>query len=563
MSTTQTIAGRYQQYRDEIWLSVYTLLILFSGYVIGGVISRAFGSYSGLQESLRNVIEFIPLFDFVAFVSVIIGVYLGLLTLLFLDFKKRIQTLLLGFGTLFSFLIIWSEGIMFTVMGPVDYVIILLVGLFVTFTVGGATLRRLTVNPDNTFRVRSWFTTDGDEPVEFPQAARYLKLILAVFVFISVFEAYTQYNTFIVPSEEFLKIQTSAMESFEAGGSESAVARDILFSTLFVGAFWQFLDYEAGKRIVFIGPPRSGKTHLILGLYTAAQNANYNPRGVSKFITDQKEYIINNREWAEATEEQTHKMGFSYTSQDIFSKNIHIDGLDYPGEYSYYIPDGLALMKDGMALPDTPIDNPIEKLPPGMDLADVGEQFASIDSADPQWNFLVANAENGFERQYKDLIDEIERQRDSRRGGGGDRNAAYLHLVCSVLPRVRDADTLGFMFDMSQYKNWETDGGGRYLEVEYYQRIIDEANANQSIGIATKSDTLKGEFVEDRRIEPADNYDEFQNYVNEHLLNSPYRGAIQSLQIKPVPIYIHNESDRPEVPVRTFGIEPLLTKFGE
>jgi hypothetical protein len=199
-----------------------------------------------------------------------------------------------------------------------------------------------------------------------------------------------------------------------------------------------------------------------------------------------------------------------------------------------------------------------------MGLTEIGSQLANHDDDVPsKWEFLITNAENGFEGRYKNLIVEIEGKRDNRDGGGSNRDAAYLHLVCSVLPRVRDADTLGFVFDVSQYKTWDTDGEGRFLDVEYYQRIMDEANANQSIGIATKSDTLKQEFIRDRRIEPRDNYDEFQNYVNERLLNSPYRGAIQSLQIHPFPVYIHNDADRPEVPIRTFGIERLLEKFGE
>ncbi|MFC6722335.1 hypothetical protein [Halovalidus salilacus] len=68
-------------------------------------------------------------------------------------------------------------------------------------------------------------------------------------------------------------------------------------------------------------------------------------------------------------------------------------------------------------------------------------------------------------------------------------------------------------------------------------------------------------------MEPDAEYAEFREYINDRLLGGPYKGELQSLQLKPYPVYIENredpEEDAPKVPLRTFGMEELLQEMGE
>lgn len=566
MSTLEDITRQYQQYRDEVWLAASIIIILISGIIIGRMVVQAFDGYSGLRESFRSIINFIQIIDLVNIISVVIGFYLGLLALLFIDFKKRIQSTILLIGTLVSFVLIWMDGVMFTAMGPVDWTLVIVVGVTTIYMIGGQTLRNMSFNPDDIYRNRV-LTTENDRPVEFPKAARYLWILLAAFIVVAFHEAYTQYPEFLIWEGGYIRVDPIALfTGYEIVGSENAIARDILASFFFLGSFLIFLRYDASSEIVFIGPPRSGKTHLIIGLFSEAQNLNYNPRNVSPYITEQKDYITVRQTWADPTEGEVHDMKFSFTTPGIFSKNILINGLDYPGEYSYFIPEGLELAADGMKIPKEPIDQtpPVEfgGPPIGQQLADQG------DNLNPKWEHLVDNHGDGYETEYQNAIGDVQARRSD---GTGDAqpDRTYVYMVNSVLPRVRDADAIGFLFDTSEHLRWERDEGTRFAQLGYYQHIMDVSRASRSIGIATKTDELKEEFVDERHIEPDSNYEEFREYVNDRLLGGPYSGELQGLQLHPYPVYIENrdtgrsDQEGPKVPLRTFGMEELLQELGE
>lgn len=565
MSFITTIASWYKTHRDETLLAISIGIILLSGVVIGQMVGRAFAGNSGLRESVRSLISFVPLLDLVGFVSIGIGIYLGLLALLFFDFKKRIQSVLLIIGTVVSFGFIWASGVMFTAMSLIHWVVVFVVALLTMFKIGGETLSNISIKPNDIYRNRV-FTTERDEPIEFPKAATYLWVILAGFIVIALHEAYTQYPEFILAGRTSVELQlTPLIENYKPVNESGSASRDIIASVLFLTSFRVFLQYDAGKQIVFVGPPRSGKTHLIIGLFVQAQNNNLNPRDVSSYVTDQKDFIVANEEWAEETEAEIHEMGFSYTTPGLFSKNIVVDGLDYPGEYSYFIPEGLELVSEGMEIPEEPVDY---EPPVTFGTEPLGRQIAENQSADEsRWKHLIENFDNGYEERYKSAISDIRAKRGTSPGGGINADVVYMYMVNSVLPRLRDADVIGFVFDTGEHSSWEQDGtDASYVELGYYQRIMDVSNADQSIGIATKSDELRNEFIDESHMKPDDDYPVFRDYVNNRLLGGPFSGELQALQVKPYPVYIENTDNAsregPKVPLRTYGMDEVLNKLG-
>lgn len=568
MSQINIIGRLYKQNQDLFWLGTYGIAIVFSGYVVGGVVGDAFAEYSGLKETIRTVIDFIPLVSLINIASILFGAYLGLLALLFVDYKKRAQSILLIFGTIFASIVIATQGVLFPWMSPIDYALTVLAVPLTMYLIGGEKLNQLSVQPNNIWRGRL-LTTKGNEPIEFPNAARILQITLVVFILISLFEAYSVYDPLLVTNSNIPTFNQEAINSYTTTGSEGSIGISIFFSAVLVGAFTAFLNYDSSSRVVFVGPPRSGKTHAIIGLYSAAQNSNRNPRNESNYLNIQKDAIEQTGKWLDPTQAEIHDLSFTYTTKGIFSKNVTVDGMDYPGEYTYYISDGLQLLRDGMAIPPEPVD----RLPPsevelGSDVP-IGEQLRDLeDNVSAKWSWLIENYDRGFEDEYinkirsSDYSDTLEGQDDIV--SSPDR--AYIQMVNSILPRVNEADTVVYIFDVEQATVWMQDrDAAEYIGVNYYGGISNRANTRRTIGLATKADYLSENFDQEYDLTPRDDYERYEKYVNNQLLSTPYQGTISSLQLNLLPMYIETEpdDDQPRVPINTFGTDRILERLGE
>lgn len=557
MSVISQIASKYKELKSEFKLAFLIGVIIFSSAIVSQTVVTAYKDVSGLKATIIQALQLVPYIDFASTTAILTGIYLGLLALLFLDYKKRVQSLLLLFGTVICFIVFAFTGILFRFLDTLDYVLLLGSTVSTFYNLGRSELSRLTVNTDNIFQNRV-LTSTADKPVEFPKAAAYLKWLMIIFVLLSLFEANVQYSSLLTAGGEL-----NIPSEFNWTGGGLIFVAEATVSFLLVGSLIAFFEYDSSKRIVFVGPPRSGKTHLIIGLYSEAQNSNYNPRQVSEYLTQQREELIRTRSWAPETQAEVTDMGFQFSTQSFPSKNVFVDGLDYPGEYSYFIPEGLEMINEGMEIPDQPID----QLPEGIVLnrESLGEQISN----QPQWEHLVANSENGFEETYKQAIADIR----SRRLGGGDSTETrsdriYIHMINSVLPRIKNADIIGFVFDVNEHLQWmDEEGQSLTADIDYYQRIMDHSTASEKIGIATKSDLLKSEFEEERFTSPRSAPDEFRKYVNDRLLNGPYRGPIQSLQFTLHPTYLETETNgdaqRPVMPLQTFGMSEILEEVGD
>lgn len=561
------ISQFYSSHKDETWLALYTGIILISGFFVGGVVGQAFDRYSGFKESIRALINFVPLLNLVTFVSIFVGFYVGLLILLFLDYKKRVQSLIMIGGTIVSFVIVWSQGVLFPWMSPIDYVIVFLISCLTLYFLGGQQLRNISFQESSIWENRR-FVTQTNNPLEFPRAAGFLKLTVVLVVVISYFEAYTDYNEPLSAGGKKLSVNIGeAIETFHTVGSETSAAIDLFFSMTLIGAFILFLSYDTGRRVAFIGPPRSGKTHTILGLYSEAQESGYNPRNPSTYLTRRIDDVHRSQDWAPPTQAgEVVDMRFIYTTKGQFSKNVVVDGLDYPGEYSWYIPDGLDLVNDGLALPDEPIDEIPKKVNLGS-TTPIGEQLEDLDTETDRWTHLIRNYNSGFEDAYINKIDNSEYRAANNAGGQTSNSSpdqAYLHMVNSVLPRVANADTLVYVFDVNLAKNLMKGDTSNFNGLSFYEEISASADADREFGIATKSDLLKQDFYNQEFQRPLDNPTAFENFVEDELLKTEMSRQLSALQLDLYPIYLEtNEDGKPVTPIQPFGTDELLDRLGE
>lgn len=598
------LAQTYQRNSDEIKLGAYTVLMLITGLVVARVFDMAFGSFSPLERTFENILIFIPLIDKITIAAVLFGVYLGLIILLFFDYKKRVQSYLFGLGTLIAVAGFLANDILLSYMGPVDFVLTLLAGAVVFIRIGGQQLRDLSISPADVFNSRV-FTTDSDEPVEFHAAADTLSSLLTLVILAALFEAHTQYAPLLTRSSGSVVPNLAAFSNFSAAGSEQVIAVNLLFSLVFVGSLRMFLSYEAPpNRVVFIGPRRSGKTHAVIGLYAQAQSAGLNPRDASQYLTVKEGELKRTQRWVDPNEDEVDHLGFRFTAEGLFPKDVIIDGLDYPGEYSHHIPDGLDMHEGGLQfadlsesdLPqqngddfefgkDEPIGNRLEAIRNG------------LDEPHPEWEPLIENARNGLEQELKKTIERTRERRASSgnvaTGGGnqsdrgigdsgtqrgatggisddGNSNTppdrVYFDLVTAVLPKVATSDTVCFLFDIEEQQKWSEGDTTTRVDVGYYQQIVDLAG-KRHIPIATKTDRWGKEFEERNNHRPQDAYGTFRDYINNRLLDGPFAGQVSSFGSVPLPVFIETEErggeERPRIPLELCGFERLLEKLGE
>jgi len=573
----QALARTYKRRRDTVWLAIYVLVILFSGFVVGRMIGSAFSGYSGFKETLRAILDFVPPVELINLAALGVGFYLGLLFLLFLDFKKRIQSLLMIIGTVLGFIIVAIEGVLFPWMSALDYALVAIAFVLSVGAVGGKTLKGIKIDPESLWS--GIITNQNNEPVEFQQAAKYLKILVGLFVAVSFFEAHTFYDPLLI-MDGTLQINSSAFETFRIEGSDTQAGVDLFFSFLLIFTFTRFLGYEASRRVIFIGPPRSGKTHTIIALYTEAQNSDFNARNPSRFLTGQKDFMTNNRDWAPETEAEVHQMSFVYSTKGLFSKNVAVDGLDYPGEYVYYIARGLEYVNAGMELPSEPVD---DELPPSINFGSdelIGEQIEEEFNNSDSWaNALIENAYNAPPNSnhptYEDAYVNHIRTNDPRGATDpADQTAStnpdqvYVHMIRSILPRVMKTDTLAFVFDVNQAIEFKQGDDAKYVAVEEYNNIAATADADRYLGIATKSDLLSDKFEEEMRLRPGDDPEGFQSFIENELLSTPFGDQLENLQLDLYPVYLETEgssssnNDQPRIPIKPYGTEKLLHKLG-
>jgi len=562
MSVIQSLGSWYRTRQTIVQLTGLLVLLVAPVPFIAGMIELAFGNESALQESVRALLSFVPVLDMVSLVAILIGVYGGLSVLLALDSTKRTQGVLLAAGSVIAFAYIGVNGVMFTAMSSADWIVVFTTLFATVRIIGNKPFSQLNIDSVGVFGA---VQSGEDDPLEFPRAAALLWMFVAVFIIISFHEAYTQYPQVLTTHDSSLDVYLPSLTEYEWANPTGTMSTHIVASLVFIFASKSFLQYNNTKRVAIIGPPRSGKTHLIIGMYVQAQNNNRNPRNTSSYITDEKDAIVDTGDWADETVATVEEMGFEYTGEGLLTENIVVDGLDYPGEYSYFIPSGLELVDSGMAIPQAPVDT---APPQGVELGTtpIGQQIAESDHVDTSdWTHLVENFNDGYEQRFRKEI----RETRARRTGRADQTsaaAAYWYMINAVLPRLTRADTVIFVFDVEAHLTWEGDSAAtNHVDIGYYQRIADVINAQRIFGVATKTDTLESEFTSEHHLKPDVDYDLFRKYISNRLLDGPFAGELQGLQLMPYPVFIANDQatgDGPVVPLRTFGIDKLLEKLG-
>ena len=447
-----------QENREKASLVGYFVLVL----VFALPVSRMVGE--GWRES--NVAHEIPrlgLFltdgNLNAVKILLFGIFLGLLVLMTIDHKKRVQAVLLWIGTVLAVGSFAAMGIFLPNVNLFANGLWLLAGIAVGIVAGGG---------------RELLDFESIRTQEFRRASEGVYLLIVLTVVFTFLEAHVVYpdvfdvrpgaNPPIIirlfPQDPVYRLNTEGL------------AVDIVSSGIFLGVVNKFIKYDADHDFFILGPRASGKSLFLIGAYLEA---------LDRTRTDQQSTPLNPSEdlmsmieqldrestgWiVEATGRGViNELEFQYVHGSVFPTNIQLSSIDYAGEYLERIPDALT-----GALDDDEIDTTLNRLVENIEAAntlifmidverfvndeplEISEYFSIIQAADDKDAMLVAT-----KADY--LAEEFERDE------GLEAHLYYEDFVEYVNRRLRQNDNVHSLVNQT---------GHRDIHPVYYQTKAD------------------------------------------------------------------------------------------
>lgn len=491
MSQTNDPRPLYVRYREELKLLGIFLATLVPAIFVADMLVRAiegperFGR-SPIVDSFGAVGETLGLNELVLGTA-ILGIVLAMIVLLFFDYQKRVQAMLLGVAS------VVATGLMFlqfdTVVDRlgfpelVTFVGGLLLGLVL---LGRGKLRYVQIgDTSNTVSGRS-IESRGQEPLTFPIAEKALVYLLGAIVVIGLFEAHTDYAQFMLVDNGNLVFQNPTQGFELVDMTAELVAVDLVASGVFLGAISWFVGYESGRSVFVLGPSGSGKTHLSIATYLKAQELGLRPRNPTDELTRLVQRLIDEEDFIPERTREVHDLSFEYTAGKYFPRNVTLDAFDYPGEYLAHVPGGLEVLYDRMSQYDYE-DQVREQVDEGV-AVDQGKGIETTPGGDSN----IAT-DGGSDEMSQVGTEEPETVREEPEASPtaaidvGDeviRERAKL-MVNEVCPRVANADLLVLIIDMERLLNDVP------LGAEWYSDILARLPDDQEVIIAvTKADLL-------------------------------------------------------------------------
>lgn len=395
-------------------------------------------------------------------VATVIGFYLGLLTLMTIDPKKRWQAFLLWVGTAAGLVGLGLQGLVVPNLS-VQHLPALAGGLLVGVVLGGG--RRLLELRDTDF-------------LEFRRASQLLFWLLTGFVVVALFEAHVEYPGYRVPTEEPLALANwTAVENVSPGLDAEGLLLNLSIAVVFVVTVRQFVKYDAEAEFFILGPRASGKSLFLIGAYLEAldrvrQSSRATPLEPSGDLMEMLEVLDREEtEWiVEATgRAQVNRLSFQYVYGSVFPINVRMSVIDYAGEYLSVLPDAVS-----GEMPPEQIDETIDSLATGIEEADtlvlvidverfinndpleIAEYFSVLQEAESTDVLLVATKADIF-------VDDFEQEH------GKDAHVNLEEFTAYVNSRLRRNENIDALV---------TETAGSQIHPVYYETKLNE-NGNR------------------------------------------------------------------------------------
>lgn len=545
------LKGFYWTWYDELRLAGYLVATLVPSLFVADMLTRAL-AHTPLRVTVWRLLGPVGIKP-VTVGAVLFGVYTGFLLLMYVDFKKRAQSILISIATLIGLVMLAINGF-FVPHLRLNHLALIFVGaLGGVLYGGGSTLSMLQVSDAQDLVRGRLIRGKGDEPIEFPRAERSLYVLLAGVAIVSLFEAHTQYPPLVGPD----LLPNLAVFTDFTFTSQGHFPVDLAATGVFLITLQLFLGYDASHQYFVLGPAGSGKTHLTVGLFAKANEIDYNPRNSSQLLNKHHSDLIAAGEWLDRTRGMAPDLSFEFTSGRYFPKNIIVNSSDYPGEYLIHIPTAINHEKGTIGyetFQETIIDQAQRTT---RDTAGDSQSHATTDGG-------ITDEESSSERAEQDAsgagredapdrtdgqptydADETYEFEETPDGASGsqergpagealdDLDVREEILLETIVPAIEKADSLLFVFDCRRFLE------GEKTAEDTYRDIKREVSGKETIMVATKADLLVDEFEEEtmrQGVWGPGSYEAFRDYINERLRENDAYDAALGTQ-KPYPVF--------------------------
>lgn len=298
---------------DKQTLVVRTVLIAAVAPLVAFMLVRSYRPGGLLWELLRSVGTFIspsgavPI-EFVS--TLLVGVYLGFLTLFTLDERKRVQGVLLCFGTVIGVAVMaWSN----ILLPNIDFLDPYNIGALVGGVLAGGSIE---VPQLKTILYTNRSKSQVD--LSFPRAG------WGLFAFLSGV------------------VVAGLIGSVVAGTSR--ILLDLPVTVFTVYLLFGFVRYTTQSDVAVIGPRESGKSLLLLGLYLSFRERDIagSAEGYMQELLSQADSMTPGDDFPIANTYDLEELWFFVTKGGLFPERIKLTATDHTGELLTRLGEDLA-----------------------------------------------------------------------------------------------------------------------------------------------------------------------------------------------------------------------------
>jgi len=340
--------------REKAYLLGYFVLILGLSLPVAGMVTRGYQEANLVRSLLRlRLLAGITLTQ----VSVAaFGVFIGLLILMSIDRKKRVQAVLLWIGVLVSLVVITSQGLGPGLGDALASSVWFIGGLIVGLLVGGGT-KLLNFE---TLRL-----------LEFRRASEGVYVLLFLVTALTFLELHIVYPSIFNVGADGVGVRT--IDSLSFGINQDGLVQNVVTTGLFLFVVNRFIQYDADKDFFIIGPKASGKSLFLAGAFQEANQRakttdNATPLNPSQDLMEMMdEFDRQQSGWmiGATGRGELNDLRFQFVHGSVFPTNITLAGADYAGEYLERLPDALS-----GAIEEEDMDTTLERLREGVSRAD-------------------------------------------------------------------------------------------------------------------------------------------------------------------------------------------------
>jgi hypothetical protein len=334
-----------QENREKVQLVVYLVVIV----VFAGLLSPMLGEAwqrAGVPRRLFYALDAFGI-GLEAAATFLMGLFFGSLLLMIYDTKKRLQGVLLFGGSVLGILLLSSQGLLLPNIDLGDTLAWLVFGLLVGVLIGGG---------------RELLSTNGVRAVELRRASKTVFYMLTIMVIVGFLEYHLTYPVPFGFTQQGEFVVSGVTRPFAIRGSVQGIAFHAALVTGFVLVTKRFVQYDAQKDFLVLGPNASGKSLLLVGAYLEAlerfsgDEEATTPLNPSQDLMNLVGQLDRQQEgwFISATRTQEiETLTFQYVYGSVFPMNIQLSGLDYAGEWLEEIPDVMLGTDDESEMPNT------------------------------------------------------------------------------------------------------------------------------------------------------------------------------------------------------------------